>query len=73
MAIHPPYPVMLVAYIIVGLGNGLVDAAWNSWTADMVNANALMGILGAFYGLGATLSPTIATEMIKAGLRWNFF
>ncbi|KAH8433075.1 MFS transporter [Aspergillus melleus] len=73
MAIHPPYPVMLVAYIIVGLGNGLVDAAWNSWTADMINANTLMGFLGAFYGLGATLSPTIATEMIKAGLRWNVF
>ncbi|KAI9036493.1 uncharacterized protein KD926_001774 [Aspergillus affinis] len=73
MAIHPPYPVMLVAYIIVGLGNGLIDAAWNSWTADMINANTLMGFLNAFYGLRATLSPTIATEMIKADLRWNFF
>jgi fucose permease len=52
MAIHPPYPVMLVAYVIVGLGNGLMDAAWNSWTADMVNANTLMGFLSAFYGLG---------------------
>lgn len=52
MAIHPPYPVMLVAYIIVGLGNGLVDAAWNARTADMINANTLMGLLGAFYGLG---------------------
>jgi MFS family permease len=52
MAIHPPYPVMLVAYVIVGLGNGLIDAAWNSWTADMVNANTLMGFLSAFYGLG---------------------
>ncbi|PLB53300.1 MFS general substrate transporter [Aspergillus steynii IBT 23096] len=62
MAIHPPFPVMLVAYIIVGLGNGLVDAAWNSWTADMINANALMGFLGAFYGLGATLSLTIHAD-----------
>ncbi|KAF5864203.1 hypothetical protein ETB97_008409 [Aspergillus alliaceus] len=73
MAIHPPYPVMLAAYVIVGLGNGLIDAAWNAWIADMANANTLMGFLSAFYGLGATLSPTIATQMIKSGLRWNYF
>lgn len=73
MAIRPPWPVMLVAYIIVGLGNGLVDAAWNSWVADMVSANTLMGILAAFYGLGATLSPLIATNMIHKHIHWNYF
>ncbi|KAL3436140.1 MFS general substrate transporter [Aspergillus tetrazonus] len=73
MAIRPPWPVMLAVYVIVGLGNGLIDAAWNSWIADMVNANTMMGVLGAFYGLGATLSPTIATQMIKSGLHWNHF
>ncbi|KAF7171051.1 hypothetical protein CNMCM5623_003518 [Aspergillus felis] len=73
MAIHPPWPVMLGVYVIVGLGNGLIDAAWNSWIADMTNANTMMGFLQAFYGLGATLSPTIATQMIKSGLRWNYF
>lgn len=52
MAAHPPYVVMLIAYVIVGLGNGLVDAAWNAWAADMVGANALVGLLGAFYGIG---------------------
>ncbi|KAF4264283.1 hypothetical protein KXW98_001562 [Aspergillus fumigatus] len=73
MAIHPPWPVMLAVYVIVGLGNGLIDAAWNSWVADMANANTMTGLLGAFYGVGATLSPTIATQMIKSGLHWNYF
>ncbi|GFF37078.1 hypothetical protein IFM51744_03340 [Aspergillus udagawae] len=73
MATRPPWPAMLAVYVIVGLGNGLIDAAWNSWIADMANANTTMGLLGAFYGLGATLSPTIATQMIKSGLRWNYF
>ncbi|KAK2746720.1 hypothetical protein FQN55_005447 [Onygenales sp. PD_40] len=73
MAIRPPYPVFLVAYAIVGFGNGLIDAAWNAWVGDMVNANALMGFLHAFYGLGATVSPTIATGMINAGLDWWLF
>ncbi|KAH1488299.1 hypothetical protein LV164_007866 [Aspergillus fumigatus] len=73
MATHPPWPVMLAVYVIVGLGNGLIDAAWNSWVADMANANTMTGLLGAFYGVGATLSPTIATQMIKSGLHWNYF
>ncbi|GLA58315.1 hypothetical protein AtubIFM56815_008636 [Aspergillus tubingensis] len=73
MAIHPPWPAMLAVYIIVGLGNGLIDAAWNSWIADMANANAMMGVLQAFYGLGATISPLVGTQMIKSGLRWNYF
>ncbi|KAK2810834.1 hypothetical protein FQN50_002657 [Emmonsiellopsis sp. PD_5] len=73
MAIRPPYPVYLVAYAIVGFGNGLIDAAWNAWVGDMVNANALMGFLHAFYGLGATVSPTIATGMINSGLDWWLF
>lgn len=52
MAIRPPFPVVLIVYAIIGLGNGLVDAAWNAWVADMVNANAIMGALHTFYGLG---------------------
>jgi ABC-type transporter lipoprotein component MlaA len=43
---------MLAVYVIVGLGNGLIDAAWNSWIADMANANTMMGLLGASYGVG---------------------
>lgn len=52
MSVHPPFPVYLTMYVFVGLGNGLIDAAWNAWIGDMVNANALMGVLHAFYGLG---------------------
>lgn len=27
MAVRPPFPVILVAYVFVGLGNGLLDTA----------------------------------------------
>ncbi|KAL4733186.1 hypothetical protein BDV11DRAFT_175935 [Aspergillus similis] len=73
MAICPPWPAILAVYVIVGLGYGAIDAAWNSWIADMANASTIMGFLGACHGLGATSSPTIATQMIKSGLRWNHF
>lgn len=29
VVVHPPYPVLVVAYMLAGLGNGFGDAAWN--------------------------------------------
>lgn len=71
IALHPPYPVLVVAFMISGFGNGLEDAAWNAWIGNLANANEVLGFLHGFYGLGATISPLIATSMItKAGLPW---
>ncbi|KAL2820087.1 major facilitator superfamily domain-containing protein [Aspergillus granulosus] len=73
MATVPRFPVLLVGYAFVGLGNGLIDAGWNAWIGDMVNSSTLMGLLHAFYGLGATVSPAVATAMIDHGLNWYTF
>jgi fucose permease len=68
---HPPFPVLVLIFILAGFGNGLEDAAWNAWVGVMANTNEILGILHACYGLGATLSPLIATSMItKAHLSW---
>jgi hypothetical protein len=42
---------------------------------NMANPNEILGFLHAFYGLGATLSPLIATTMITKGrgLPWYYF
>ena len=72
--IHPPYPVLVVAFIFAGLGNGLEDAAWNAWLGNMANANELLGVLHGIYGAGAVISPLVATSMIaKGGLPWYYF
>ncbi len=75
IAIHPPYPVLVVFFLFTGLANGLEDAAWNAWIGPMKNSNQVLGFLHGFYGLGATLSPLIATSLItKAGWPWwSFF
>ncbi|RDW65225.1 hypothetical protein BP5796_09917 [Coleophoma crateriformis] len=71
---HPPYPVMVIAYIVVGFGNGIVDAAWCAWIANMVSGNQVSGFLQASYSLGATIAPLIATAMItRAGWPWWTF
>nr|POE72432.1 bypass of stop codon protein 6 [Quercus suber] len=74
IANHPPYPVLVVVFILAGLGNGLEDSAWNAWIGAMNNANEVLGFLHGFYGLGATIAPLIATTMItKSGLPWYYW
>jgi len=61
-------------FIFVGLGNGLIDAAWCAWLGNMVNANEVSGLLHGCYALGATVAPLIATAIITKGqLGWYVF
>ncbi|KAL8721523.1 MAG: hypothetical protein Q9225_001822 [Loekoesia sp. 1 TL-2023] len=74
VAAHPPYPAVVAILALAGLGNGLVDAAWNAWIGNLAHTNQLLGLLHGFYGLGATISPLIATSMItKAHWGWWTF
>ena len=46
----------------------------NAWIGDMANANEVLGFLHAFYGLGAAMSPLLATALItQAGWHWYQF
>jgi fucose permease len=68
---HPPYPVLVVLFVLAGLGSGLLDAAWNAWIGVMEDSSQLMGILHGFYGLGAALAPLTATSLIThRGWHW---
>jgi fucose permease len=74
ISVHPPYPVLVVMFVFVGFGNGLIDAAWCAWIGNMVNANEVSGVLQACYSLGATVAPLIVTAMIeKGGFSWYVF
>ena len=71
IALHPPYPVLVVAYAIAGFANGISDAAWNAWIGNFDRANETLGFLHSCYGIGGVISPLIATNLIaKANLGW---
>ena len=71
---HPPYPAVVIILGLAGLGCGLLDAAWNAWIGTMDQQNQLLGLLHGSYGLGATISPLIATTMVtKENLGWWTF
>ena len=60
--------------MLAGFANGLEDGGWNAYIGNMQNANEMLGILHGAYGLGAVLSPLIATTMItKGSLPWYDF
>ncbi|SPO04418.1 related to tetracycline resistance proteins [Cephalotrichum gorgonifer] len=74
ICLHPPYPVLVVTFILAGFGNGIGDAAWNAWMGSLDKASELLGFLHAFYGVGGVISPLIATTLItKANLPWYTF
>lgn len=73
MALHPPYPVLPVALLFPGFGNGLEDSAWNVFVGELQHANQLLGIMHGAYGAGATIAPLIATTMVTRAqpkLQW---
>ncbi|KAF9638175.1 Major facilitator superfamily [Lasiodiplodia theobromae] len=71
IAAHPPYPALIVFFLFAGFANGIEDAAWNAWIGKLANPNELLGLLHGIYGVGAVLSPLIATSLItKAGWGW---
>ena len=45
----------------------------NAGIGNMANANEVLGFLHGFYGLGAVLSPLIATTMITKGQRLPWY
>ncbi|EFY91605.1 hypothetical protein MAC_02490 [Metarhizium acridum CQMa 102] len=74
IALHPPYIVLVFAFILAGFGNGVADAAWNAWVGNLASSSELLGLLHACYGVGGAVSPTIATTLIaKANLGWYSF
>lgn len=75
LALHPPYPVLVIANTISGFGNGLTDACFCAWVGVMDKANTIQGFLHSFYSVGALISPLIATSMVvKAELPWyNYY
>ena len=75
IATHPPYPAVVTILAVAGAGNGLLDAAWNAWIGTLDHTNQLLGLLHGCYGLGATISPLIATSMVTKGHLdwWDFF
>lgn len=69
---QPPFPLLVISYCINGFGEALQDAQSNGLVANLpTNAAAKMSILHGVYGLGAFVSPLVATQFAQRH-RWTF-
>ncbi|KAH7131299.1 major facilitator superfamily transporter [Dactylonectria macrodidyma] len=74
LAVHPPFPVLIVGNAFSGFGNGLADACFPAWVGGMHKGSTVQGFLTACYSIGALIAPLVAVEMMsKAGLPWYTF
>lgn len=72
--IHPPYPVLVIAYIFAGIANGLHEAAWNAYIGNLQKSSEILGLLHGVYGVGAVISPLVATNLItRQHVPWYYF
>lgn len=63
--------VMVLTGTLLGLGIGLIDAGINTYMSHKQGSAHLMGLLHAFYGIGALAGPAIATTLLTFRVDWR--
>lgn len=66
-ALHPPFPVLLLALAVGSLGTGILDGSFCAWAGAMENANIVQGFLHGSYSTGAAIGPFLAGTMLSVG------
>ncbi|TDH64297.1 MFS transporter [Dankookia rubra] len=69
-ALAPPWWALVALALLSGLGAGAVDAAMNVFAAARFQPRHL-NWMHACWGIGATLSPAVATGLLAAGTSWR--
>lgn len=65
------YTMLIFFSIGLGLGQGAVDSLLNAYVAKHYSSRHMTWLHG-FWGVGASLGPTIMTTVLKYGYTWNF-
>ncbi|KAF8517398.1 MFS general substrate transporter [Hysterangium stoloniferum] len=68
----PPFPVLVIGYIVNGFGIALQDAQANGFVAAQEGDGSKMNFLHAAYGFGAMSAPLIATQFAQLH-HWSFY
>lgn len=69
----PPFPAVVVAYLIMGFGNALNLALNNVFCANLADSTVILGCSHGSYGIGGIVAPILATAMVNSGILWSRF
>ena len=59
-----PFPVIVVAFSLVGFGQAVNVAMGNIFAGGLQNGTVMLGLLHGSYGIGGTTGPLIATAIV---------
>jgi len=69
----PPFPAVVIAYLIVGLGEAINLALNNVFCANLAQSTVILGVAHGSYGVGGILGPIAATALASSGILWSRF
>lgn len=69
---NPPFPVVVLAFFLLGFGIAINLALNNVFCANLANRTLALGGLHGGYGIGGTVGPLMATAIASNGIRWSF-
>ncbi|CAI5759016.1 unnamed protein product [Candida verbasci] len=67
------FPFIVIGFFFGGLGLAICSAQCNVFLSRLDKQSAYLSVYHGAYGLGATISPLIATSMVTKGIKWNYF
>ncbi|KZF19347.1 MFS general substrate transporter [Xylona heveae TC161] len=67
----PPFPVVVLAFLFLGLGMAMNLALDNVFCANLANATMALGAMHGAYGIGGTIGPLMTTAMVSRGILWS--
>ncbi|BFZ53771.1 hypothetical protein PYCC9005_000802 [Savitreella phatthalungensis] len=73
IAAGPPFAAVAVAFVMLGFAAGVYESMYNAFLGTFRESAVLLGCLHGFYGLGAAVSPILATQMIVHGITWHYY
>lgn len=66
------FPAIVVAFFFGGLGMAITLAQANVFLAGLDKGSKYLGFCHGSYGVGATISPLLATVMVTNGVPWHY-
>ena len=70
-ALAPPFALVLLARLAIGLGIGIIETGLNIYISALSHSATLLNYLHAFYGVGALIGPVIASTILVLNWNWN--
>ncbi|KAI7550408.1 MFS general substrate transporter [Hortaea werneckii] len=72
-ACSPPFPAVVIAYLLLGFGNAINLAMNNVFCGNLANPTIILGAAHGSYGIGGILGPIVATALASNGILWSRF